>query len=535
MRITAIACSNHRHIPDLEVEVRRHLVVVGPNESGKTSLLRCLDAALGGGTPQLYATFTADSVRDRAAPLTVTVTLGDFSDHERAMFADEIDVDPQTGAERLRVQVAVTCDGEDVEVRRHFHKPGADLPVRREQLVALGWSFLPANRSPERELGVGRVSALRSLLTSLDLGPDRVELTDLVSDLNARLDGSPPVVALRELLAAHLSELFPRAVQPTELVVRLTASADDDPTTEADLHFRHTDRASTPLHRQSDGLRALTTIVVQRLATSSPVLAVDEPEIHLHPRSQARVGSLLAAPDGQRVIATHSPAVLTSFDPRDAVALLPDRARQLSHAARRDEHRFFARWWTSDALEPLTARTCVLVEGPSDRVLLLAVSRAMGLDLDRAGCAVVVAHGVQTFKPLIRLFGSAGFDVPLAGLVDLAEVPIVAGALQVEPDQAALAAARFQTCRDDLEEECVRALGVERHFELATSSGLWDHREVLQRFDVTTPGDLPALGYIDWCRTGKIETALALASALTEDDALALTSLTRLVEIATET
>jgi putative ATP-dependent endonuclease of the OLD family len=523
VRITAISCVNHRAIPDLQLPVSRHVVLVGPNDCGKTSLLRALDALLAGGTQQLYATFTGEVFRDSAQSLGLTVTFSDFSDDERAAFPDEIDVVPgepgEPDAESMTVAVTATCDGDDIEIERHFVKPTGTRPVRRSHLGEIGWSFLPATRSPERELGVGRLSALRSLLSSIDLGDDETELVEMFASFNARLDGVDAVAGLRGQLASSLTELFPRTVDAQDLVVRVTSATEDDPTAHADVHLKGPDGPAKPLHRQSDGLRALTTIVVQRLAAPSPLLAVDEPEIHLHPRSQARVGSLLASQSGQCIVATHSTAVLTAFEPMDAVAMLPGRTRQLPRVASSDYRRFFAQWWTPEALEPLTARVCVLVEGPSDRILLRAVGQAVGADLDRAGCAVVVAHGAQTFKPLVRLFGAGGFDIPLAGVVDESEVPIVAGALGVESDIPSLREVGWETCVADLEDECVRRFGVERHFELITSSGIYDSVEILSRFDVGVPSEIPSADYTAWCRSRKIELALALAATMETSDA----------------
>ena len=46
MRLTRIKVENHKRLADLEIEVRDHLVLVGANDVGKSSLLRCLDLLL---------------------------------------------------------------------------------------------------------------------------------------------------------------------------------------------------------------------------------------------------------------------------------------------------------------------------------------------------------------------------------------------------------------------------------------------------------------------------------------------------------
>lgn len=43
MRLTRIKIENYSRLASTEIEVREHLVLVGPNDVGKSSLLRCLD------------------------------------------------------------------------------------------------------------------------------------------------------------------------------------------------------------------------------------------------------------------------------------------------------------------------------------------------------------------------------------------------------------------------------------------------------------------------------------------------------------
>lgn len=60
MRLTRLKVENHKRLADLEIEVRDHLVLVGANDVGKSSLLRCLDLLLGASTAQLYSQISAE-------------------------------------------------------------------------------------------------------------------------------------------------------------------------------------------------------------------------------------------------------------------------------------------------------------------------------------------------------------------------------------------------------------------------------------------------------------------------------------------
>lgn len=532
MRIARLVFENHRVVPDVDFEVRNHLVLVGPNGSGKTSLLRALDVALSGSHGQVLNTFTEDTLRDPTKPLRIEVHLDSLDDDDRAALPDETNVlaDGRAATEALVIALLVSYDDGEPDALRVFRKPGEDRRVKPEHLKAIGWGFLPATRSPERELGASRQSALRTLVSSLDLGDDKEQLVQLLADANALIDGTENVVDLRTQMAEELTGLLPRPVAADDLSVVVSTSA-DDPSTQAELRLRDHSGEAMPLHHQSDGLRALSTIVVQRLAMPAAILAIDEPEIHLHPRSQSRLGGLLAAGSGQRLVATHSSAVLAAFGPADVVALVTGGVRQLSARAVEEAPAFFAQWWDDAALEPLTASSIVLVEGPSDRILLKAVARLLGHDLDRIDSSVVVAHGATRFKTLLRLYGPKGFGLNLVGLIDLVEAPIIATAFATTSDAAALRLVGFEISAPDLEGEAVAGLGVERHAALLCASGLYRERQILGTFKVDSTSEIDAEAYAAWCGNEKILHAVALAKTMNPVDAERLGSLVRLLEL----
>ncbi|WP_260981205.1 AAA family ATPase [Curtobacterium pusillum] len=47
LRLRKVAITNHSRIQDLNLEIRRHAVIVGANDVGKSSILRMLNLLLG--------------------------------------------------------------------------------------------------------------------------------------------------------------------------------------------------------------------------------------------------------------------------------------------------------------------------------------------------------------------------------------------------------------------------------------------------------------------------------------------------------
>src|SRR5262245_58357830 len=107
MKLKRVAVTNHARLADFEIEVRDHLVLVGPNDVGKSSVLRLLDLLLGASVARLYADIIAADLRDPSAGLVVEATLGELTDVEQALFPDETTVDPDDASYSLLVRLEV--------------------------------------------------------------------------------------------------------------------------------------------------------------------------------------------------------------------------------------------------------------------------------------------------------------------------------------------------------------------------------------------------------------------------------------------
>lgn len=218
MRVTHLSVSNHSGIPDLDIEVRDHLVVVGPNESGKSSLLSLLDAVLAGGTPRLYTVIDSESLRDLDDELEVEVTFESTSPEDLVAFADELEAIAD-GQYRLRLRVTASVDAasDEMAIERPFVKPGFSKSAGTSRLQYLGWTFLPASRSPDRELGSGRSSALRALLKAVELGDSREEIERAIDALHDVIAGAAPLETLRGSWQLRCRNSSREPLKPTTL------------------------------------------------------------------------------------------------------------------------------------------------------------------------------------------------------------------------------------------------------------------------------------------------------------------------------
>jgi len=141
---------------------------------------------------------------------------------------------------------------------------------------------------------------------------------------------------------------------------------------------------------------------------------------------------------------------------------------------------------TGLAPQPPPPRVALLVEGESDRAAVLALAEARATDLERHGVAVVAMGGITNLARYAAELGPPGRGLRLTGLYDAGEERFVRGGLEraglsVGPDREGLAATGFHCCDRDLEDELIRALGVECVEGVLEAERDLDSFRVLQR------------------------------------------------------
>ena len=117
--------------------------------------------------------------------------------------------------------------------------------------------------------------------------------------------------------------------------------------------------------------------------------------------------------------------------------------------------------------ERLGVRTAVLLEGLSDAAAVEALAARRGRDLAAEGVCVLPMGGAMNIGRFARLLGPPGLGLRLTGLCDEGERGYYARGLE----RAGAGQAEFFVCAADLEDELIRALGVDRVEELVRAEG----------------------------------------------------------------
>lgn len=420
-------------------------------------------------------------------------------------------------------------DEETVTIRRWFPESGHERTPNREQLEEFGWRYLRATRGASIMDGVH--SPVRTLLAAADLGSNEEGLKALLDQFNEKLAGNESVSELLDRVATHLSRSMPRTVSQDDFSVRSVTDPSSDVLQDVTIFLNRGDD-QVSLTEQSDGVRQLMSMTLFDLAEGTAnVLAIDEPEIHLHPTSQRTAADLLSGDGNQKIIVTHSPYILHRFEPSEVIAVdRHGRCHQVGEAKLSKIEKVRAHWWSPRLLEALTARFVILVEGDADRVIVTAVAENLGIDLDRLGAVVVELDGADKFRNVFPLLGPDGFGPTLLGLVDKSESGSWVNAFKGK--RHAVVDKKVFISDVDLEDEYTRALSGPIAAKALVAGGFCREQGILQAAEVATLDEITPEAVAQFCREkGKVDAASCIAEALTPEKADKIGSVTRLLRV----
>lgn len=317
MRIADLTIKNFRGIREGKINFGRHTVLVGPNSSGKTTVIEALTTLFG--RDRLIRTLTEHDFfgcdPQPADRIQVVATVVDFAPN---MPDDHFDwfrpgravpkwYDPATGqlhADKVdegnllaaQIGFAGRFDQESLEVEtvRYFHDDDSTTdPFSEEQCVPvpliikeLGFFLIPANRAWERMISFDselfrRVVAHVGGLPANAVREERARLWKPEHPLETD-------AKLKDLVEGVNKELAGIFGRKPELRLRLTGTDSDSVLEAITPHFQFADGPPIPSRRQGMGVLSLQSIILllqlaQHRATQgkSFCLALEEPELHV--------------------------------------------------------------------------------------------------------------------------------------------------------------------------------------------------------------------------------------------------------------
>ena len=450
MHVAHVKIDNFRGIKRARITLSTTALLLGDNNSGKSTVLEAIELALG--PDRLYRRPPIDEHDFHAGKyldekISIEVTLAGLSEELQSKFRANLEYWDTTanavlesapaGDPEFCIRILFTGlydpEEDDFTGETWFASPlrdGSELSQRctSADKRAFGFLLLRALRTGNRAMSMERGSLLDVVLRAFEV---EVQMWEQLLD---RLRTVPVAGEDNDQFGAVLTSL------DTAMKKIVTSEWADAPhlrvsnLTREDV--RHVLRAfmatgsgdyAAPFNHQGSGtinslVIAMLSLIAER-RNKAVIFAMEEPEISLPPTAQKRIVDLIRDIAGQAIFTSHSPYVLEEFEPEHLVVVSRDLASGEMTGAKVDlppelKHKVFMQGMRTRFSEALLARRVVICEGRSEAMAYpyLAKRGAAAAPgdysrMDTDGWAVFDAEGETNVASFARFFKGLGKSV----------------------------------------------------------------------------------------------------------------------------
>lgn len=422
MRLSSVAIEKFRGISSLTINLERDItVLIGENNSGKSTILEALRFGLNTIKSDKSCNFTEydfyrDSQHKDLSSSEPIVFIFVFEESEPYPWPadvlqalNEVIVGDKYSVIKLRLTAWFDKgEGEIKQIWSFLDDADNEMTGKQSSIKDIRrlrpFFFQSALRAAKDEFH-GQSTYWSSFLKNKDIDQTtRKTLEDELQTVN------------QKIVAAHASfkDVTEEVNRITELVtVGKSASVSVD-TAQADVYkaLRYAEvnlltdsNAKIPIRSHGEGTQSLSVLLlfsaylktrlkadVDKLA--EPIIAIEEPEAHLHPSSVRSLWELINDLPGQKIISTHSGDILSEVPIQklrrlnktatnnecraiDPSLLSSEELRKFNHHVRRNRG------------ELLFAKLWLLVEGETDVSVFVECAELLGINLHRHGIRVI--------------------------------------------------------------------------------------------------------------------------------------------------
>lgn len=486
--IKKVRILNFRGLKNIEIELAKTTVLTGMNNSGKTSFLKALQIALGN---RQFITHDDFYIGENKIIIDLLIVptgedneqSKEFNEECIELFGmDRIKDDGDTSFIPLRTIVEVKNENKSYKIRQYILKEWSSFEEEGENwyernsgneksfyFEEIPFFYINAQRDILEDTKL-KNSYMGKMLSNIEYDSDIIsEIEDQIETLNTKVVEESSVLrglknTLKDLDSAVGNrdegvEITPFTKKIRDLNKGLT------------IHYKNGEE-SFPMEYHGMGTRSWSSLLTLKsfiflLNSKSedkvffPILAIEEPEAHLHPQAQKKLYNQLKSIQGQKIISTHSPYICASANIKEIRSFYKKGRKvicgQLDSSELNSEGlRQIQRQVINTRGELLFSKVVVFFEGETEeQALPILAKHYFGKDSLELGIDFIGVGGFKKYTPFLRF--AKGFNIPWIILSD-SEGNVKTGKDSV-PEQIKRAKATgeliFLSDRNDFEKELI--------------------------------------------------------------------------------
>jgi len=415
--IEKLIIENFRSIKDREIKLGPMNAFIGPNNAGKSNIMRALTLVLGETYPSVRSFDEKDFYNyDKSNPIKI-----------------EARFDSRLACNSRVYGFQLTFDGKDCEYlatdnngNALFYPSGKEIRVSNEMKDEVALMYLGLDRQASQQIRATQWTLYGKLLRHIERQIDKARKEKFKEGIKSSYSSNiyPDLQQMEGILKSHIKQqtgldLYLRlsVLDPVETIKNLRPYLQEDPSSK---EFDAEDMGAGTQSALAVAIaRAYTEIVKQ-----APIIAIEEPELYLHPHGCRHFYKLLKelSEGGVQIIyATHERSFvdIANFQSVHLVRKESGKTRVYSgigkQASSEDEVKLTSRF-DEDINEVFFANHVVLVEGPVDKLACRLALEKLGVELDKEGVSIAECGSNTAIKPISEILSF--FNMRIYTLID---------------------------------------------------------------------------------------------------------------------
>lgn len=448
--LDTIRISGFRGIDNLEISFDQISVLFGPNNSGKTTVIKALGLALGDygryvTEEDFHITINEDGTEKRKEEIIVDIRIVpqddnsqrrvSFDDDWLAEFGDNIRAEGN-GQQFVAIRTKISPDevkgGYQTERQamqnwpdyfNWVNDPGRLTKIPLSTIENLPFFSIEAQRDIHSELK-DKFSLIGKMLSGIEFDEDvNANLENAIEKINSEaVDKSAELQRLKY----HLTQLNHTFQGNGSADITPFPKKIRDLSKNFSVHFGDTEQNTFAMEYHGMGTRSWASMLIVRAFVETlrmkhekevkpffPILSAEEPEAHLHPNAQKTLYQQLVDTNAQVIVSTHSPYIVSMSDISHLRSLVRNpkgvKTYKLKYQISDDEKKKLAREIFAHRGEILFSRALILVEGITEEQVIPAMFETLNnRSMFDLGVSCINVGSYSNYSAFIKLANSFG-------------------------------------------------------------------------------------------------------------------------------